>query len=191
MEFWTAFGAIAQAAGAIATVAAVVVSLNLARAASRPKLYMAIDYERDFDDDDYESIAFHLANVGSVSAKIVAIGWEIGWIFPDRRLAEFDPADGLPVFPHILEPGESICFNLSIPRTLAEMARHPKLYRRKILPGLSAPRRLIGIAHLWSGPSPRKRPSTAVLGRIAGKDRDCLVPVSYRVHSLQPHRNFD
>ena len=115
--YWIKFGAISQAAAAIATFLAVATSLWIAFYGLRPKLKVDAAIGRIYGAGPFEGeplLCFKLANVGERRAQILSIGYRTGWLpfgpsFLRYKYAlqKFDVAiTDDPTPPYIIEPGE-------------------------------------------------------------------------------------
>lgn len=181
-NFWLALGAIGQLLAAIATLAAVIVSLKIARQASQPRLRFSVTLVESDEDDGEPEIHFDLANVGALPSTIMAVGWEIGWIKKDLRLASLLlPAEQLEL-PIELEPGNAITFRASLPDFIEEVRIHPRIYFRDYLFGLRMARRIRAVAHTWSGESPRAPVDKAIVALTQGRP----IPPNASIHISLP-----
>lgn len=80
--FWTKVAAIGQVAGAIATFAAVFVSLHLARQAGRVRLAIRAGLRIGFygdGSDAWDLISVSVENLGDRPVRISNVGWRSGW----------------------------------------------------------------------------------------------------------------
>ena len=79
--FWTIVAALGQVAGAIATFAAVVVSLCLATSARRPRVKLRVGERLIIGGgaDDQRVLMFSVANVGERNVQVRTLGWQTGW----------------------------------------------------------------------------------------------------------------
>lgn len=116
--FWTKFGAIAQALGAVGTFLAVVTSLYLAISNGRPRLRLRIG-ERTIIGDGVEYprlLMFEVANAGDRPVQIRGLSWETGWLrwgpSPIKRIKaiQFTGHVGIQCAdpPYQVEPGMSV-----------------------------------------------------------------------------------
>jgi hypothetical protein len=83
VTWWTAFGAIAQALGAIATFAAVIVSLRIASAQrslrASASVGILVTFEGDGSPGEYH-VGFNVLNQSMQSIHVSSLGWRTGWI---------------------------------------------------------------------------------------------------------------
>lgn len=118
MLFWTIVGAIGQAIGALATAAAVILSLWIVLSERRPKLRISAGLRLIFNGDGTPAtdvISINVANVGLRAVTCTALGWRTGLFgrgpaFLRRQLALQCPAyaHGSPQLPILLEPGAEV-----------------------------------------------------------------------------------
>ena len=114
--FWTKVGAISQAAAAIGTFIAVVVSLWLATYGRRPRLKLTVGERLIMGggQDDVRLLMFSVANAGERPVFVRGIGWRTGWFrwgpaFLKRQFA-VQLSGGVPQSkepPYELAPGAS------------------------------------------------------------------------------------
>ena len=123
--FWTAFGAIGQAVGAVATAAAVIVSLWVTLSDRTAKLDVSCGLRLTFAGDGTparEIIAVKVANAGYRSVRISSIGWRTGWsarkFVPEwlrmQAAVQMFAADS-PRPSYDLAPGLSVVFFIDVP----------------------------------------------------------------------------
>ncbi len=81
--FWTKVAAIGQVAGAIATAAAVIVSLWIAFHGRKPRLKLTVGIRLILGGVDFELtvLMFNIANAGERPVHIDGIGWMTGWLW--------------------------------------------------------------------------------------------------------------
>jgi len=81
--FWTKVAAIGQVAGAVATFAAVLLSLYLAFYARRPRLRLRVGIRVTIGSGEIgpQLLSFDVANSGNRPVHISGIGWHTGWRF--------------------------------------------------------------------------------------------------------------
>lgn len=110
--YWQKISAIGQVAGAIATFAAVAVSLWLSLRIQRPRLKLIVGERLIFADEqlDQRVLMFQIANVGDRTIQVKGFGWRTGRLsWGPRSLRRkyavqvFDRA----VLPIVLQPAES------------------------------------------------------------------------------------
>jgi hypothetical protein len=115
IEWWTAFGAIAQAAGAAATFAAVVVSLWIVvsdRAMrARGSAGIRVSFAGDGTPGIY-MVGIEVLNAGTRSFHVSSVGWRTGWLRRGPKALSYQYAIQNTSMmlnqrprPHILEPG--------------------------------------------------------------------------------------
>jgi hypothetical protein len=81
--FWTKIGAIGEVAGAVATFAAVCVSLWLARSEQRPHIKVQAGLRLLFAGDGSpftDVISIRVTNFGLRPVRISSVGWRTGWM---------------------------------------------------------------------------------------------------------------
>ncbi|MDP2129649.1 MAG: hypothetical protein U0975_07185 [Erythrobacter sp.] len=78
--FWTIVAAVGQVAGAVATFAAVVVSLYLATSARKPRVKLRVGERLIIGGgvDDQRVLMFSVANVGERNVHVRTLGWRTG-----------------------------------------------------------------------------------------------------------------
>lgn len=115
--FWSIVAAVGQVTGAIATFAAVVVSLYLATSARKPRVKLRVGERLIIGGgaDDQRVLIFSVANVGERSVHVRTLGWRTGrfrwgpqWL---KRQAAVQLTDGVPYGtspPYELLPGAEI-----------------------------------------------------------------------------------
>lgn len=138
--WWTAFGAIAQAAGAIATFAAVAVSLWIALSDRRPKLRVVAGLRLHIADGVAveDLIAIVVENVGNRTVQISNIGWRAGWSRwgPDWMRysnAVQTTSPGSPTPPLPIAVGDRAMFFVTVPHFLnAEGGKRAEFFGRKL-----------------------------------------------------------
>jgi len=82
VTWWTAFGAISQAAGVVATLAAVVVSLWMAMRDRRIRAKGSAGFHITFAGDGSPGVyhvGFSLLNTGVPTLQVSSVGWRVGW----------------------------------------------------------------------------------------------------------------
>jgi len=114
--WWTAFGAIAQAAGAVATFLAVVVSLRIATNQRKPmargSAKLLLTFACDGSPGVYH-IGFTVLNTGSVPIFVSSLGWRTGWLrwgpkaLRHRYAVQSGYGDQGVTFPYDLSPNRS------------------------------------------------------------------------------------
>jgi len=115
--FWTELSAIGQIAGAVATAAAVIVSLWIALSERATKLQISAGIRLTFAGDgsppDY-LVAITVINVGQRRVRISNVGWQTGWLgwkwapeWLQKQYAMQVPGIGSARPPLDLEPGEN------------------------------------------------------------------------------------
>lgn len=78
---WEAVAALGQVAGAVATFAAVVVSLHLARRSGRPILRVSAREHMILSGENTDHvITFSVQNLGDRPAEVRSLGWRTGWL---------------------------------------------------------------------------------------------------------------
>jgi hypothetical protein len=113
--WWTAFGAIAQAAGAIATFGAVVISLwvVLSERAMRARGYanIMITFVGDGTPGTY-LVGIQVLNAGVRPFQVTSVGWRTGWLRSGPKALQFRYAiQNTSIMlnqrpgPHIVDPG--------------------------------------------------------------------------------------
>ena len=115
--FWTIVAAVGQVAGAVATFAAVVVSLYLATSARKPRVKLRVGERLIIGGgvDDQRVLMFSVANVGERNVHVRTLGWRTGrlgwgpqWL---KRQAAVQLTGGVPGGtdpPYELLPGAEI-----------------------------------------------------------------------------------
>jgi hypothetical protein len=115
VAWWTAFGAIAQAAGAIATFGAVVISLwvVLSERAMRARGYanIMITFIGDGTPGTY-LVGIQVLNAGVRPFQVTSVGWRTGWLRRGPKALQFRYAiQNTSIMlnqrpgPHIVDPG--------------------------------------------------------------------------------------
>ncbi|MHA6768099.1 hypothetical protein [Sphingobium ummariense] len=109
--FWTKFAAIGQMLGALATLAAVVVSLMIASRSRRPALRLVVGKRIILSPsaNDLEMLVFRVSNIGERHATISALGWRTGWT---RRGPSFLRTQAAIQVMGSLNLGETVPFDL-------------------------------------------------------------------------------
>lgn len=133
-KLWEALG---TWAAAVATFAAVIVSLWLARKAERPRLIVSCDQRVFIDpamvrdpghvkpEEMPDIISLDVTNVGMTRVRIIAIGWQ--WILIREQLASQNPPEhkmrshGLPA---VLEHGDQLQWALPFKELVNKIATH-------------------------------------------------------------------
>lgn len=115
--FWTIIAAVGQVAGAVATFAAVVVSLCLATSARKPRVKLRVGERLIIGGgvDDQRVLMFSVANIGERNVHVRTLGWRTGrlrwgpeWL---KRQAAVQLTNGAPHGtspPYELLPGAEI-----------------------------------------------------------------------------------
>lgn len=147
--FWTKLAAIGQLLGAVATFAAVVVSLWIALSERRPKLKVKAGERLTIGGGlpEQRLLMISITNVGQRVAQVRTVGWQSGhwpWQWPNflrRQNAVQMPGDtGLGQDPpFVIEPGQEISVYLDLDHYLArikEQDRDPMFSRTWPLLGL-------------------------------------------------------
>ena len=116
-EWWTAFGAFAQAAGALATFAAVAVSLWVVLSERAMRAQASAGIKVMFAGDGTPGVymvGIDILNIGVRPFHVSSVGWRTGWLSRGPKALHFrhaiqnpsmmlNPAPG----PHIVEPGRN------------------------------------------------------------------------------------
>lgn len=148
---WDMVSALGQIAGAMATFAAVVVSLKLARDHGRPQVRLEVSLSTVLGPPSFDAVSFTVINRGSRPVTINSYGWrtrglrwspESMWIMHDHRIAH--QAD----LPKTLQPGEQAIYLVSVDSFLSETDRLRTSFFRRNWLGSERPRRLYGI--VWT-----------------------------------------
>lgn len=121
--FWIKVAAIGQVAGAIATFAAVCVSLWLARTERRPRIKVQAGLRLLIAGDGSpfeDTISIHIANHGLRSVHIASLGWRTGWMRRSPKWWAFQHAIQTSIAPMAgqappfdLGPGKEVSVQLS------------------------------------------------------------------------------
>lgn len=136
--WWTGFGAIAQAIGALATFAAVAVSLWIAlserRIRARCRADIVVISAGDGSPLQY-MVGIHVRNDGFRTFQVTGVGWRTGWASwgpkaLQYRSAMFDTTDGGP-WPRIIAPGQEQWFYVPIAK-VAQSESRAELFGRKM-----------------------------------------------------------
>lgn len=162
---WNAISAIGQGVGAIATAAAVIVSLRLARKSERARLNVKCQLATTRPGDiDAGFVNIAIANIGVRPERITSLGWAM----PRRRATRlfFNPSqpasrDRLPA---LVQPGENLQFAWSR-QDFEQCSEEMRDWCRR--------NRWMGLIY--------RRPRLFV-GTATGDE--CRVPVSHGVHLL-------
>lgn len=127
--FWTIVAAIGQALGALATAAAVIVSLWIVLSERKPKLRITAGLRLIVAGDGtpaMDAIGIAVANVGVRRCRCTAIGWRSGhlkwgpkWLRRQHALQNAGYLSGSATLPFDLEPGDEKTMILD-PRAYAE-----------------------------------------------------------------------
>lgn len=148
---WNMVSALGQIAGAVATFAAVVVSLKLARDQGRPQVRLEVSVSTLLGPPSFDVVSFTVINRGSRPVTINGYGWrtrglrwhpESMWIVHDHRMML------QPELPKTLQPGEQALYLVSPTSFLSETARLRASFFRRGWFGSERPRRLYGI--VWT-----------------------------------------
>lgn len=160
MLFWTTAAAIGQIAGAIATAAAVIVSLWIVLSERREKLRLVVGYrvivERGRSNMDV--VAFDFTNLSMFPVRLSTVSWRIGWFRRGPAWGRYETALQLPDAiggaspPLTLEPGERTSMLIRLDRFSPEVASSADLFRFRLMP-FGKPRLppIYGIAHTTRG----------------------------------------
>ncbi|MES2291793.1 MAG: hypothetical protein V4527_00660 [Pseudomonadota bacterium] len=122
--YWTKVGAIGQVAAAIATFAAVCVSLWLARSERRANVKAGAGLRLLIPGDSSpfeDRIAIHITNFGMRAVRISNLGWRTGWLKHGPKWLKFqhavqtfnNPVISNPRLPFDLGPGLDVTFYVS------------------------------------------------------------------------------
>lgn len=189
---WTKIAAIGQVAGALATAAAVVISLWVVLSERRVRLKVEIGIRVIIGGDPLDVVSFSIANVGQRTVVINSVGWRTGWGLPGILLRFNDslpawmqqqwalqiPSNNLAShrLPATLEPGNSIVVFVEVEHFLKDEEKRESFFRRK-LPWrkVSTAARIFGMIHVVGStpigvlvePSLRKFLSSGEYGRTA------------------------
>jgi hypothetical protein len=154
VTWWTAFGAIAQAIGAVATFAAVAVSLWIVASERAMKAQASAGIRVQFAGDGTPGIymvGIEVINVGVRPFHVTSVGWRTGWLRRGpKALTHRYAIQNMNIMlnqrpaPHIVEPGRSEGFYVAIADMKgvnAEESRNEMFVRK--LP-------LIGYCPIWA-----------------------------------------
>lgn len=181
--YWTKFSAIAQAAGAISTFLAVVVSLFFALNAGKPRLRLKIG-ERIIlgDGNEYPALLmFEVANSGNRPVQIKGIGWETGWLrwgpSPLKRKNAIQLTGNVMIHgidpPYEVQPGmsaSSYAFMENILTYASERKSNPLFVRDWPLLGRRKTR-VYGYAYTADGFTVRAKPEPALIGKLVTAEK--------------------
>ncbi|MBB3990846.1 hypothetical protein [Croceicoccus naphthovorans] len=179
---WEAISAIGQVAGAAATLAAVIVSLRLARRASRPNLTVSLREQLILIGDDTEHVmTFSVVNVGGRDAEVRSLGWRTGWFKwgPEwmrlrHAVQMFEPRIGMLSPPYIIAPGSEVSSRIGRDNILQHAERFGRtgpLFTRKAPWGIITTRTVIQ-AYTADGYRFRGKVERSALKKLANAERD-------------------
>jgi hypothetical protein len=85
--YWTKVAAIGQVAGAVATAAAVMVSLWIALHGRKPRIKLVVGKRLVIGGGipELSVLMFNIANAGERPVHINGIGWRTGWLYWGRN----------------------------------------------------------------------------------------------------------
>lgn len=187
--FWEKVAALGQVAGAVATFAAVVVSLWLALTERRPRLKLTVSVWSFIGGGWNEDvIGFNVINKGSRAAKIVGYGWETGWLRRRHMVINHNAEHPYqPPLPSVIAPGDKLMFLNDIEVFLSELERLPEEFTIR-LPWIGrVPRRVRGHIYLASGES-FKAPVSRHLRRLI-RTRDASAFAGARIQRSREGKN--
>lgn len=184
--YWAKVAALGQVAGAVATLAAVIVSLWIAFRGKRPRLRLVVG-ERliigAMTDEDLRVLMFSVINAGQRPVHISGVGWRTGW-FPWgprflRSQSAVQVTGSLPYGkqpPYELQPGaEQASYALleNVLDNTRQMSGRPFFARVWPLVGLQ-PTRIRGYAYTADGYSFLVRVENDLAGKLAGAEAQRL-----------------
>ena len=171
--WWTAFGAMSQAAGSVATFAAVVLSLWIVtserKMRARGSACIMVMFAGDGTPGQY-MVSINVLNTGVRPFQVNSVGWRTGWFLHGPIKTEYRFAiqnDSVMVnqnaIPMIVEPGQSKGFHTLVAdmkNPLNEVS-HSDLFRRRLF--------ILGEAPIWAmvNISGRKPVMVRVKGTLA------------------------
>lgn len=138
--WWTAFGAIAQAAGAVATFAAVAISLWIVFSERAMKASGSADIKLLFAGDgspEQRLVGIEVLNAGVRPFHVSGVGWRTGWLPFGPQVLRYRQAmmDATTLNqtpgPHIIEPGRTEGFYRPM-ADMAQSASRAELFERKL-----------------------------------------------------------
>lgn len=154
--FWTIAAAVGQIAGAVATAAAVIVSLWIVLSERREKLRLIVGHrlivQRGADHIDV--VAFDVTNLSLFPVQLTSFGWRIGWLRRGPPWAQYEWAIQLPdtlggaTLPMTLQPGERTSMLVRLDRFSPDVASSKDLFRLRNVP-IGRPRLppIFGVLH--------------------------------------------
>lgn len=160
MLFWTTAAAIGQIAGAVATAAAVIVSLWIVLSERREKLRLAVGHRLIIERGQahVDVVVFDITNFGLFPVRISSFSWRVGWSKRGPLWARHETAIQLPdeiggaTTPLALEAGERTTMLIRLDRFQPNVASSKDVFRRRSLPfGLWVLPPVYGLAHTTRG----------------------------------------
>ncbi len=144
VTWWTAFGAVAQAIGAVATFAAVAVSLWVVISERTMKARGSAGIRISFVGDESPGIymvGIEVLNVGVRPFHVSSVGWRTGWLTRGPKALQYRFAiQNTSVMlnqrpgPHIVEPGRNEGFytNVADMKSANHEESRTEMFRRKL-----------------------------------------------------------
>ena len=160
MLFWTQAAAVGQIAGAVATAAAVIVSLWIVLSERRERLKLAVGHRTIVERGKAhtEVVVFDITNLGLFPARISSFSWKVGWLNMGPLWARYETAIQLPdeiggaTTPLSLEAGERATMIIRLDRFEPKVAASKDVFRRRSLPfGRWILPPVYGVAHTTRG----------------------------------------